>query len=254
MYDRVTTPKKPEAKSVTRPSSTKSKVSQGSGVGSMTPSAAAKDRRSPVVTDQTIATNHSVMQAATDRSIKELVIKQQMMDRKQRESMDKKRPRADGTTGLFTSLEHSGSFTSSGHHHSHSGQSFHKYSSFDETNISPNEHHYEADRGFVKYVPSSPDAHHHSHYAQQQGGATPGSFSDTVFPSEVTTPNGGGIAQLDDVNSEITADAGTWSPATVPVFYFAVLDTIPRVDFCSLRLHGHPEGPHGAHRAHGGHS
>ena len=169
--------------------------------------AAAKDRRSHVVTDQTIATNHSVIQAATDRSIKELVIKQKI-EQKQRESMDKKRPRADGTTGHFTSLEHSGSFTSSGHHHSHSGQFYHKHSSFDETNVSPNEHHHESDRGFVKYVPSSPDAHHHSHYAQQ-GGATPGSFSDTMVPSEMTTPNGGGIAQLDDVNSEITADAGT---------------------------------------------
>lgn len=202
MYGRVPPKKQPETKSTS--SVKKTGVSQGNGVGSITPSAAAKDRRSPVVADHSIATN-SVIQAANDPKIKELVIKQQLMDRKQRESVDKKRPRADGTTGTFLTLEHSSSFNS-GHHGSHSGQFYYKHSSFDDT--SPSGEHHHDERGLVKCVPSSPDAHHHYQYGPQIG-ATPGSFSDTVVAnSEISTPNGGGIAQLDDVNSEITADAG----------------------------------------------
>lgn len=181
MYGRVTPAKKPEAKSTSTVK--KSGTSQGNGVGSITPTAAAKDRRSPVVTDQTIATN-SVIQAANDPKIRELVIKQQLMDRKQRESIDKKRPRADGTTGAFHSLDHSGSFTSTGHHPSHSGQFYYKHNSFDESG------------------PINGD-HNHTHF-----GAAAGSFAETVFPSDVAHPNNGGVAQLDDVNSEITADAG----------------------------------------------
>lgn len=196
MYGRVTPQKKTEAKPASRPAQ-KSSAAQGNGVGSITPSAAAKDRRSPVVTDQTIATN-SVIQAANDPKIKELVIKQQMMDRKQRESMEKKRPRGDLLTGAFLSLEHSGGFASSGHHPSHSGQFFYKHSSFDEASPAAGDHHYEGDRGFVRYAPSSPDVHHHPPYAQP----TPGSHTETVVQAD------SGLAQQDDVNSELTADAG----------------------------------------------
>lgn len=198
MYGRVTPQKKTEAKPTGRPAQ-KGSAGQGNGVGSITPSAAAKDRRSPVVTDQTIATN-SVIQAANDPKIKELVIKQQMMDRKQRESMEKKRPRGDLLTGAFLSLEHSGGFASSGHHSSHSGQFFYKHSSFDETSPAAGDHHFEGDRGFVRYPPSSPEVHHPS-YAPHVG-ATPGSFTETVVQTD------SGSAQLDDVNSELTADAG----------------------------------------------
>eukprot|EP01032_Pedospumella_encystans_P012727 gene12727-14699_t len=217
MYGRVTPQKKTEAKPTGRPAQ-KGSAGQGNGVGSITPGAAAKDRRSPVVTDQTIATN-SVIQAANDPKIKELVIKQQMMDRKQRESMEKKRPRGDLLTGAFLSLEHSGGFASSGHHSSHSGQFFYKHSSFDETSPAAGDHHFEGDRGFVRYPPSSPEVHHPS-YAPHVG-ATPGSFTETVVQTD------SGSAQLDDVNSELTADAGYMSMQKCPAAPVTRMEGIP---------------------------
>lgn len=188
------------------------------GPGGAGPSAAAVNRRSPVVlTDQTIATN-SVIQAATDPKIKELVMKQQQEESRRESS---KRPRADGFTATHHGLDH----PNSAPHHSHHGQQFWKHNSFEGTeslnmslNASLNDTAPESEKSFSKYSTVSPDAHQqqkHYQFMEQAGGATPGSAMETVVVHGDGAGAGGARAHHDDdgVNSEITVDAGVFARA-----------------------------------------
>lgn len=165
---RSTAKKQPDTKSSSF-SRSAGKINTGSG-------SAAFNRRSPVVTDATIATN-SVIQAATDPKIKELVMKQQQIF--ERESMDKRTPRnrsVEAASALFHSLDH------------------------------PLPSAAQADtveKAHAKFNATSPDLHgqqHHHHHAPSNVPNTPGSAVETVVH-----PDG----QDDDgVSSELTADAG----------------------------------------------
>jgi hypothetical protein len=192
-----TTPKKqPEAKSSSLNRST-GKV--GSGAGS-----AAFNRRSPVVTDATIATS-SVIQAAADPKIKELVMKQQQIF--ERESMgDKRTPRSrDAANALFHSLDHAHTPT---HHTPSHASSFWKHASFGE----PLDHQPDGmipetpERVHGKFAAHTADVqsshHQQPHFLHHP--TTPGSAVETVTHQQ----DSAGLQDDDGVSSELTADAG----------------------------------------------
>lgn len=184
------------------------------GPGGTGPSAAAVNRRSPVVlTEQSIATS-SVIQAATDPKIKELVMKQQQEESRRESS---KRPRADGLTPTHH-IEH----PNSAPHHSHHGQQFWKHNSFEGADSLNNTLNASLTTGLndtapdsekaFKYSTVSPDAHQQKHYQflEQAGGATPGSATlDTVVVNADSAAPVRVHHDDDGVNSEITTETGT---------------------------------------------
>ena len=199
-------------------SSTTRGSSKVSGFGT---SSAAFNRRSPVVTDQTIATN-SVIQAATDPKIKELVMKQQQIF--ERESMDKRTPRnnsrdsrADGISSHFHTVDHSSTATS--HQSFQQQQQFWK-AALDIGDSGPSESSVDSPEKSYgnKFLASSPDTHQQQlhHYMQQQCATTPGSAVETVVHDipVVSSHN-----DDDGAGSEVTADAGECMCVYVCLYY-----------------------------------
>lgn len=203
----------PKKQSVPKPLSA-GRILSKVGPGGTGPSAAAVNRKSPVVlTEQSIATS-SVIQAASDPKIKELVMKQQQEESRRESS---KRPRADGLTPTHH-IEH----PNSAPHHSHHGQQFWKHNSFEGTDslnntlnasltTGLNDTVSDSEKAFGKYSTVSPDVHQQKHYQflEQAGGATPGSATlDTV----VVNADGAVPVRThhddDGVNSEITTETG----------------------------------------------
>lgn len=194
---RSTAKKQPEAKSTP--------LSRSTGkVGSGTAGSAAFNRRSPVVTDATIATS-SVIQAAADPKIKELVMKQQQIF--ERESMDKRTPRnRESANALFHSLDPA--YSASTHHSTHPSMFWKQPSFGDDANGNPHADNYPEtpERAHGKgFGTISPEMYQHQqqqqHYLYHP--TTPGSNVDTVVH-----PDTSAMHDDDGVSSELTADAG----------------------------------------------